>query len=71
MPLVKCPTCGKEAEWAGNEHRPFCSEKCKLLDLGEWMEEGYRLPDEASGLSEEDVRLIEAALESDRKDEQN
>lgn len=71
MPLVKCPTCGKQVEWAGNEHRPFCTEKCKLLDLGEWIEGNYSLPDEGSGLSEEDVRMIEAALESDRKDEQN
>ena len=34
---VKCPTCGKEIEYSSaNPWRPFCSERCKLIDLGEW-----------------------------------
>lgn len=34
---VKCPTCGKLVEWEPqNAFRPFCSERCKLIDLGEW-----------------------------------
>ncbi len=34
---VKCPQCGKPAEWQkDNSNRPFCSARCKLLDLGEW-----------------------------------
>jgi len=69
MPLVNCPTCGKQIEWAESEHRPFCSEKCKLLDLGEWIEEGYRMPDESTSLSEEDLQKIETALEDSEKDE--
>lgn len=71
MPLVKCPNCGTQVEWEGNEHRPFCSEKCKLLDLGEWIEGGYSIPDENSGLSEEDVQRIEAELNARQNDEQN
>jgi uncharacterized protein len=62
MPLVNCPTCGKQIEWSQSEYRPFCSEKCKLLDLGEWIEGGYRLPDESTGLSEEDLQKIENAI---------
>ncbi len=69
MPLVNCPTCGKQIEWSESEYRPFCSEKCKLLDLGEWIEEGYRVPDENSSLNEEDLRQIEAALEQTENDE--
>lgn len=46
MPIVKCPGCGKETEWNGNEHRPFCSERCKLIDFGAWASEEYRVPDE-------------------------
>jgi len=41
---VKCPTCRKEAGWEGNPHRPFCSERCRLIDLGAWVEERYRIP---------------------------
>jgi len=42
---VACPTCGKNAPWtAGNKWRPFCSERCKLIDLGAWASESYRVP---------------------------
>ena len=35
-PVVACPICGKEMEWdSGNRFRPFCSERCKLIDLGD------------------------------------
>lgn len=35
--IVKCPTCGKDVEWTStNKFRPFCSERCKLIDLGAW-----------------------------------
>ena len=64
MPLVKCPHCGKQIEWSsGNEFRPFCSERCKLIDFGTWADEGYALPAENVGLSEEDLREVEKALE--------
>jgi endogenous inhibitor of DNA gyrase (YacG/DUF329 family) len=44
---VSCPTCGKPVRWEpGSRYRPFCSERCKLIDLGEWATEGYRIPDE-------------------------
>ena len=63
MPLVKCPTCGKQIEFTGNEFRPFCSERCKLLDFGAWADEEYSLPAETSSLSDEDIDKIEKALE--------
>ena len=45
--LVSCPQCGKETEWSEkNPFRPFCSERCKLIDLGEWATESYRVPAE-------------------------
>ena len=61
MPLVKCPMCKKEVEYEGNEFRPFCSERCKLLDLGAWADEEYNLPAETSSLTEEDLEKIAAA----------
>ncbi|RJX31576.1 MAG: DNA gyrase inhibitor YacG [Oxalobacter sp.] len=42
--LVDCPTCAKKVEWKeANKFRPFCSEKCKLIDLGAWAEEKYTI----------------------------
>jgi len=44
--VVACPTCKKDAEYsADNPHRPFCSERCQLIDLGDWAEERHRIPD--------------------------
>ena len=62
MPLVKCPTCGKQTEYTGNEFRPFCSERCKLLDFGAWADEEFALPSQTESLSEEDLDQIEKAL---------
>lgn len=44
-PVVACPHCGSESVWStDNPWRPFCSERCKLIDLGQWANEGYRIP---------------------------
>jgi len=42
--ILKCPRCGKEAESIGNPYRPFCGERCKMLDLGNWITGAYRIP---------------------------
>ena len=36
---VKCPTCKKEGDWFAATYGPFCSKRCKLIDLGKWFEE--------------------------------
>ncbi len=41
---MKCPTCNRPVEWDDNPFRPFCSERCKLIDLGRWVSEEYRVP---------------------------
>jgi endogenous inhibitor of DNA gyrase (YacG/DUF329 family) len=41
---VKCPICQTEIAWKNNPHRPFCSERCRLIDLGAWAEGKYRIP---------------------------
>jgi endogenous inhibitor of DNA gyrase (YacG/DUF329 family) len=41
---MKCPTCGKETTHEGNPYRPFCSERCKLIDLGKWAGDEFRIP---------------------------
>ena len=62
MLLIKCPRCGKEVEYEGNEFRPFCSERCKLLDFGAWADEEYNLPAEATSMTEEEIDEIETAM---------
>jgi hypothetical protein len=43
--IVRCPQCGKPAEWSPqNRFRPFCSQRCKDIDLGAWASEAYRIP---------------------------
>ena len=39
-----CPRCGEATQWEDNPFRPFCSERCKLIDLGAWANDEYRLP---------------------------
>ena len=63
MPIVKCPHCGKETEFKGNEFRPFCSERCKLLDFGEWADERFAIPTESIQLTDEDIDAMERARE--------
>ena len=42
---VTCPSCQKPATWSSeNKYRPFCSERCKLIDLGEWATGAYAIP---------------------------
>ncbi len=42
--VVTCPTCGKEHPWdSTNRFRPFCCERCKMIDLGKWANEEYRV----------------------------
>ena len=43
---MKCPTCDKEFERRESAFPPFCSERCKLIDLGRWMNEEYAVPGE-------------------------
>lgn len=44
-PIVSCPICGTAVPWSvASRWRPFCSERCKLVDLGQWADEKYRVP---------------------------
>lgn len=55
MPLtVKCPTCRVDTAWENNPHRPFCSKRCQVIDLGAWVEERYKIPGDEWMPDEED-----------------
>ncbi|MCK5092604.1 MAG: DNA gyrase inhibitor YacG [Gammaproteobacteria bacterium] len=45
--IVNCPTCGEKVEWEETSRwKPFCSERCKLIDLGDWAEGNNRIPED-------------------------
>jgi endogenous inhibitor of DNA gyrase (YacG/DUF329 family) len=41
---VKCPTCRRELDWNNAPFRPFCSERCRLIDLCAWLSEQHAIP---------------------------
>ena len=42
-PIVKCPTCKKTGDWFAGTYGPFCSRRCRLVDLGKWFDEDNRI----------------------------
>ena len=54
MRKVACPQCGTEVVWEESATRPFCSERCRLMDLGAWLDEKYVIPGEAVSLPDDD-----------------
>ena len=49
---VACPRCKKTFNYYSSEFRPFCNEKCRLIDLGQWLNESYTVPVEKLTLEE-------------------
>jgi uncharacterized protein len=49
---MRCPICKKETFWEGNPFRPFCCERCKLIDLDNWLSERYRISTPLDGEEE-------------------
>ena len=49
--LIKCPRCQKQIEYSPqNVYRPFCSQRCRDIDLGKWIEGHYAVPGEKADL---------------------
>lgn len=57
--LVPCPQCKKLTSYEGNPSRPFCSERCKKIDLGAWATGEYVVPGKGSEVDEENVSTSE------------
>jgi uncharacterized protein len=52
--VVHCPTCDRPVEWSDTSPwRPFCSERCKLIDLGAWASEQRSIPGDAAQAPED------------------
>ncbi len=54
---VSCPTCRKKFNYFESEFRPFCCEKCRMVDLGHWLSESYAVP--AEKLTPDEISTIE------------
>lgn len=53
--IVNCPTCKKAIAWdSRNKFRPFCGERCKLIDLGAWADGSYTISEEHAGDFDQD-----------------
>ena len=52
---MKCPTCHQPTTYRDNPFRPFCSERCKLIDFGAWANEEYAVPAEEAPPQPEDA----------------
>ena len=55
-PRRQCPHCDHEVAWPDTKTYPFCSERCRLIDLGVWASGDYRVPGEPA--SDEDLRSL-------------
>lgn len=56
MTTVNCPTCQKEVIWSPeNPYRPFCCQRCRLIDLGEWASENRSIIGNNDDLMSEDL----------------
>ncbi|MES9939438.1 MAG: DNA gyrase inhibitor YacG [Candidatus Thiodiazotropha sp. 6PLUC2] len=52
---VPCPNCSKEVIWAdSSKWKPFCSDRCRLIDLGEWLDESHRITEPVNGYIEKE-----------------
>ncbi len=61
MKRPTCPTCEKPVDMSANPNRPFCCERCQLVDLGRWFGEGYSMPIEG----EEDKEFVSEQIDDD------
>lgn len=48
-----CPRCGAPTRWQDNRFKPFCSKRCKIIDLGAWANEDYKVPAESDPFSDD------------------
>jgi endogenous inhibitor of DNA gyrase (YacG/DUF329 family) len=57
MVLLHCPICGKSFDPEASPALPFCSERCRQIDLGRWLDERYGLPYESPAAAESPEKL--------------
>ena len=67
--IVNCPTCKSKVEWSEQSpHRPFCSKRCQLIDLGEWSFENNRISAPITSAEDFSQDIIEAMMAKNEDD---
>lgn len=62
--IVNCPTCKNEVVWSPeSKHRPFCCERCRLIDLGEWAAESRSIAGEHDDVMSEELEYLKSYSE--------
>jgi endogenous inhibitor of DNA gyrase (YacG/DUF329 family) len=62
-----CPTCRRPVEWSDQfPYRPFCSERCRLSDLGAWLSEQRAIPDDSPERGEQPASSADDPGEAER-----
>ena len=69
MPAVQCPTCKKRGAWFVEKYGPFCSHRCKLIDLGKWLGGEHAISEPLRPEHFERLRDLPAGEQPDRTDE--
>lgn len=64
---VKCPQCHQPTNYEGNPFRPFCSVRCRQIDLGVWASEGYAIPGNSQEVEESNVSSEDSSDEPPTK----
>lgn len=59
---VKCPHCGTKFSYYESKFRPFCSERCRMVDLGHWLEESYRIPEKPKNPNEISPEMLDGQM---------
>ncbi len=65
---VKCPTCKNDFSYYSSEFRPFCTERCKMIDMGHWFDESYTIEGRTNSVYIEDSEMLQQLLDETDKD---
>jgi endogenous inhibitor of DNA gyrase (YacG/DUF329 family) len=60
-PVPQCPVCDAAVSLQTTPTAPFCSDRCRLIDLGRWLEEGYSVPHVASDEEDDEGEFFDAS----------
>ncbi len=64
---VKCPNCSDQFSYYSSEFRPFCSERCKMVDMGKWFDESYSIKGRDNSVYIEDSDKLQQLIDDENE----